>query len=229
MEPAKESKWIVIFTGAICIATICYVIISLRQLQVMQQTLNDTKASSEESSKQVNRLIDANEKLAKAADQSTKIAQESLNIGQQAKLSVMAYRIISESLRFGVGASIQASTDDRNGKPPVAPAPTGADTRPSNDDSDVVYLLFRNLSVRPTAIIDLDVKGKDVAGKERILSGYRDQIKPPFKIEPWGVEMKKLQIEKGDTVTEISIIDIDQNKFVVYPKNRKWTKATPEK
>ena len=62
------------------------------------------------------------------------------------------------------------------------------------DERTEIELLFRNLSHRPIAIIDIYVREK----KGGILggSGYNNRIKLPIQLEPWGIIQASFRIEK---------------------------------
>jgi hypothetical protein len=143
----------------------------------------------------------------------------------RARLEVKARRIINLSVPFGAGAAFQP---DRIGKPLEQGRTAGAATRPSNDDHDEIYLVFRNLSHRPTAVLDIRVKdkgGKDLGGR-----GYKRQIILPLKIGPWDAEGRDIRIENNDAaqMAYIEIQDIDQNIFCVRPTTE-WSYATKAK
>jgi hypothetical protein len=94
------------------------------------------------------------------------------------------------------------------------------------DERTEIDLLFRNLSHRPTAIIDIYVRDKDGA----VLggSGYNDNIKLPIRIEPWGVIRESFRIEKNDEkrMANIFVRDIEDNEIVIIRRSdRKWSKA----
>jgi len=95
----------------------------------------------------------------------------------------------------------------------------------SNDDRTKINLLFRNLSHRPSAIVDIYVR----AG-EGILEGcgYKNQLELPINIEPWGVKGVQFRIEKKDEklMTDILVRDIEDHKIVVVRSSEQtWTKA----
>ena len=94
------------------------------------------------------------------------------------------------------------------------------------DERTEIELLFRNLSHRPTAILDIYVREK----KGGILggSGYKDNIKIPIQLEPWGVIQASFRIEKNDEALMANILvkDIDDNEIVVVRgSDQKWVKA----
>jgi len=87
-------------------------------------------------------------------------------------------------------------------------------------------LLFRNLSHRPTAIIDIYVREKEggILGG----SGYNNNIKLPIQLEPWGVIRASFRVEKNDEARMANILvkDIDDNEIVVIRgPGQKWVKA----
>ena len=94
------------------------------------------------------------------------------------------------------------------------------------DERTEIELLFRNLSHRPTAIIEIYVREKEggILGG----SGYKDNIKLPIQLEPWGVIQASFRIEKNDEaqMTNILVKDIEGNEIVVVRgSDQKWVKA----
>lgn len=94
------------------------------------------------------------------------------------------------------------------------------------DKRTEIELLFRNLSHRPTAIIDIYIREKEggILGG----SGYNDNIKLPIQLEPWGVIQKSFRIEKNDETRMANILvkDIEDNEIVVIRgSDQKWVKA----
>ena len=94
------------------------------------------------------------------------------------------------------------------------------------DERTEIELLFRNLSHRPTAILDIYVREKEggILGG----SGYKDNIKIPIQLEPWGVIQASFRIEKNDEARMANILvkDIDDNEIVVVRgSDQKWVKA----
>ena len=94
------------------------------------------------------------------------------------------------------------------------------------DERTEIELLFRNLSHRPTAILDIYVREKEggILGG----SGYKDNIKIPIQLEPWGVIQTSFRIEKNDEARMANILvkDIDDNEIVVVRgSDQKWVKA----
>lgn len=95
----------------------------------------------------------------------------------------------------------------------------------SNDDRTEITLLFRNLSHRPTAIVDIYVREGDGILEGR---GYKDQIDLPIKIDPWGVREVEFRIEKNDEkrMNNILVRDIEDNKIIVIRgTGQTWAKA----
>jgi hypothetical protein len=84
----------------------------------------------------------------------------------------------------------------------------------SNDDRTKITLLFRNLSHRPTAIVDIYVREGEGILEGR---GYRDRVDLPIKIDPWDVREVKFRIEKNDEkrMNNILVRDIEDNEIVV--------------
>ena len=94
------------------------------------------------------------------------------------------------------------------------------------DERTEIELLFRNLSHRPIAIIDIYVREKEggILGG----SGYKDNIKIPIQLEPWGVIQASFRIEKNDEARMANILvkDIEDNEIVVVSaSDQKWVKA----
>jgi len=94
------------------------------------------------------------------------------------------------------------------------------------DERTEIELQFRNLSHRPTAIIDIYVREKEggILGG----SGYNDKIKLPIQLEPWGIIQASFRIEKNDyaRMANILVKDIEDNEIVVVRGSKqKWVKA----
>lgn len=95
----------------------------------------------------------------------------------------------------------------------------------SNDDRTKIILLFRNLSHRPTAIVDIYVRKDDGILEGR---GYRDRVALPIKIDPWGVQEVEFRIGRNDEeqMNNILIRDIDDNEIIVVGgTGGPWVKA----
>lgn len=95
----------------------------------------------------------------------------------------------------------------------------------SEDTRTKITLLFRNLSHRPTAILDVYVRAMDGILEGR---GYKNQIKLPIQIEPWGVREIEFKIEKNDEkrMTNILVRDIeDQEIVVIRSPGQTWVKS----
>jgi hypothetical protein len=95
----------------------------------------------------------------------------------------------------------------------------------SNDDRTKITLLFRNLSHRPTAIVDIYVREGEGILEGR---GYKDQIDLPIKIDPWGVREVEFRIEQNDEkrMNNILVRDIEDNEIVVIRgTGQTWAKA----
>ncbi len=95
----------------------------------------------------------------------------------------------------------------------------------SNDDRTKINLLFRNLSHRPTAIVDIYVRAGEGILEGR---GYKNQLELPINIEPWGVKGVQFRIEKKDEklMTDILVKDIEDHKIVVVRSSEQtWTKS----
>ena len=96
---------------------------------------------------------------------------------------------------------------------------------PGQDNRTIITLLFRNLSHRPTAVVDVYVREG-----EGILegNGYKGRIKLPIKIEPWGVETVDFRIERADEkrMTNILVRDLEDNEIIVTRgRGQRWIKA----
>lgn len=95
----------------------------------------------------------------------------------------------------------------------------------NNDNRTKITLLFRNLSHRPTAIVDIYVRdGEGILGGR----GYENQVGLPIKIDPWGVSEVELRIGPNDEkkMKNILIRDIEDNEIIVnHGTGQIWTKA----
>lgn len=98
-----------------------------------------------------------------------------------------------------------------------------------NDNRTKISLLFRNLSHRPTAVVDIYVReDTGILGG----SGYNNQIALPLKIEPWGIIKADFRIEIGDEkrMNNILVKDIDGNDITLISKsNQTWVKSKSKK
>jgi hypothetical protein len=95
----------------------------------------------------------------------------------------------------------------------------------SDDDRTKVTLLFRNLSHRSTAIVDIYVREGESILEGR---GYRNQINLPIKIDPWGVSEVEFRIERHDEkrMNNILVRDIEDNEIVIVRgTGETWAKA----
>lgn len=176
----------------------------------------------------------------------------------RAQLEVWGRRTINEIVISGSGAVNQPGNNDRIGKPQEQVRAAGADTpprepsggriinegvelktgaaigkppertSPRKDVGTMITLIFRNLSYRPTAVIDIYVREKEGIWGGR---GYNGQIKLPIQIEPWGVKEVDFQIEKNDEkrMTDILIIDEDDKTAVIPNPGQTWTKTISKK
>jgi hypothetical protein len=95
----------------------------------------------------------------------------------------------------------------------------------SNDERTKITFLFRNLSHRPTAIVDIYVREGESILEGR---GYKDQIDLPIKIDPWDVREVEFRIEQNDEKRMNNILrrDIEDNEIVVNRgTGQTWTKT----
>jgi len=94
-----------------------------------------------------------------------------------------------------------------------------------NDNRTKITLLFRNLSHRPTAIVDIYVREGESTLEGR---GYKGQIDLPIKIDPWGVTEVEFRIEQNDEkrMDNILVRDIEDEEIVVIRgTGEKWAKV----
>jgi hypothetical protein len=75
--------------------------------------------------------------------------------------------------------------------PLAAPEPTS----PSPPDKDVYHLLVRNLSERPTALVDVALRRADGAGISIRSREYVKRIGLPLVLSPWSVVAVQVQID----------------------------------
>jgi hypothetical protein len=95
----------------------------------------------------------------------------------------------------------------------------------SNDDRTKITLLFRNLSHRPTAIVDVYVREGEGILEGR---GYKGRIHLPIKLDPWGVTEVEFRIERNDEkrMNNILVRDIeDQEIVVIRGTGETWAKT----
>lgn len=94
-----------------------------------------------------------------------------------------------------------------------------------DDERTKVTLLFRNLSHRPTAIVDIYVRENEKVLEGR---GYKKRINLPIKIDPWGLSEVEFRLERRDEklMDNILVRDIEDNKIVVVRgTGERWAKA----
>jgi hypothetical protein len=94
------------------------------------------------------------------------------------------------------------------------------------DNRTEIELIFRNLSHRPTAIVDIYVRNKEggILGG----TGYNNNIKLPLQLEPWGVIKASFRIERIDETLMANILvkDIEDNEIIIVPDpGKKWVKV----
>lgn len=94
-----------------------------------------------------------------------------------------------------------------------------------DDERTKINLVFRNLSHRPTAVIDIYVRE---AGNGIIKNvGESDGVSLPLKIEPWGVQIINFRIERENEkiMGDILVRDVEDNEIsVVRQPNKRWHK-----
>lgn len=103
-------------------------------------------------------------------------------------------------------------------------------TMGGDDEHTRIQLIFRNLSHRPTAIIDVYVRGED--GHILEGSGYKGRVKLPIQIDAWNVQQVEFLIEKNDeeAMEDIFIRDIDDYEIIINKhKEKKWVKKSVTK
>lgn len=91
------------------------------------------------------------------------------------------------------------------------------------DDRTKINLVIRNLSPRPTAVIDIHVRNDDGTVIKNLSAN--DVVDLPLKIEPWDVQIISFRVEKHEesSISNIMLSDIDDNKIVVTRGNgKKW-------
>lgn len=96
----------------------------------------------------------------------------------------------------------------------------------SEDERTEIVLMFRNLSHRPTAIIDVYIRNKEggILGG----SGYKNNIKLPLQLEPWGIIRTSFRIEENDEklLADILVKDIEDHEIIIVPhRSKKWVEA----
>jgi|GEM_PF-6318496 hypothetical protein len=98
----------------------------------------------------------------------------------------------------------------------------------SEDNRTQINLLFRNLSPRPTAIVDLYVREENgiIGGR-----GYENRIKLPIQIEAWGIKQVDFRIDPGDEkrMTNILVKDMEDNEIIIRNTGEVWTGTNPPK
>lgn len=92
-----------------------------------------------------------------------------------------------------------------------------------SDDRTKINLVIRNLSHRPTAVIDIHVKNDDGVVTKNV--GEEDKVFLPIKIEPWDVQIVSFRVEPQEvnSMSNITLRDIDDNQIVVTKsKDKTW-------
>jgi len=91
------------------------------------------------------------------------------------------------------------------------------------DNRTKINLVIRNLSHRPTAVIDIHVKNEN-GGVIKSIGASEEQLLP-LKIEPWDVRIVSFRIERHEEeeMNSIHLSDIGDNQIVVERKpGTKW-------
>lgn len=217
-----------LFTVALVLATLLLWFASKNAVEVANEALKLQKKLAEETlaqmqaqSKAMQVQADAAKISADSAAKSANIAQQSFDISTRSQLSIKAHREMFLSAQIGAGAGFQTSAGDRIGKPLEQVRTAGADTRTNADHRDKITLLFRNLSHRSTAVLDISIEGGRL--------DY-DQITLPFRIKPWDVQKRVMRLEMNDPkqIPKILITDIDLCIFEVEP-GQEWKEAKRKK
>jgi len=83
-----------------------------------------------------------------------------------------------------------------------------------DDNRTKITLLFRNLSHRPSAIVDVYVREGEGILEGR---GYKDRISLPIRVDPWDVKEVSFRIEATDEkrMNNILVRDIQDKEIVV--------------
>jgi len=94
-----------------------------------------------------------------------------------------------------------------------------------DDKRTKITLIFRNLSHRSTAIVDVYVREGEGILEGR---GYKDRIRLPIQIDPWGVREIEFRIDQDDEkrMNNILVKDIEDNEIVVVRSpDQTWVKS----
>ncbi len=92
-----------------------------------------------------------------------------------------------------------------------------------DDNRTKINLVLRNLSHRPTAILDVYVRNKDGG----VIKNYQEskEITLPIKVEPWDIQIVSFRVSKHEEqkLANIMLRDIDDNEIVVISAaGKKW-------
>lgn len=159
-----------------------------------------------------------------------RVAEQSLELERlksKAQLEARFWRVFNESVHLGAKVSIDTSSGDDRTQDARKQGDTNKATSLNTSRSDhrtQIILICRNLSPRPTAVIDVyvrDEKGGYLGGR-----GYKNQIALPFRVESWGLTQIDFRIERDDEkrMKDIWIKDMEDNEYTV-PLGSKWVRA----
>lgn len=166
------------------------------------------------------------EKMRKETKRLADVTNDAFISGKTAQLQVKARRVIGAGVQLPARTDIQSSHDAPIGKQVEQGKVMGIDTQPSGDGMTIT-LIFRNTSIRPTAVIDLFVRGKNTETLGG--PGYYNQIKLPIILKSWEVDIRNIQIKNMDEreIKDILIQDMDDKNLCVVP-GKGWTEATSD-
>jgi hypothetical protein len=155
----------------------------------------------------------------------------SLNLERSKSKAQLECRIwrreFNASLTLKTQARMETSSDDdRTQAHPKQNDTNKASSKAKMDQDDRtrIILICRNLSHRPTAVIDVylrDDKGDHLGGGAW---GYKNQINLPFSVEPWGLTAIdfKIDIDDEKRMKDISIRDMEDYQYEVSLRSG-WT------
>jgi hypothetical protein len=82
------------------------------------------------------------------------------------------------------------------------------------DERPRINLIFRNLSHRPTAVLEAVMRGAE--GNIRKI-GATEEVEFPIRIAPWDVHIARFKVPKDEEarMTELCIKDLDDKEIVI--------------
>jgi len=87
------------------------------------------------------------------------------------------------------------------------------------DERPRINLIFRNLSHRPTAVLEAKMRG---AQRNLRTIGANEGVDFPIKLEPWAVQIARFRVPKDEEarMTEFRIKDLEDREIIIMKGTR---------